>query len=184
MSGKRRVILYIEVIAQILGMVGAILLWSAFQCKNTKKLFFLQLLSSAFFSLHFFMLGAYTGLLLNSAEVLRSFFLYKGQEKWASHKITMIAVMVMMAACGAVSWDGWLSLLPTAAMVVGTYFLWSRNGKILRFAQLFFISPCWLVYNIAMFSIAGILTEVVNMISVIVSLIRFGVKELDKTYAA
>ena len=129
--------MYIEVIAQILGMVGAILLWSAFQCKNT-KLFFLQLLSSAFFTA-FFMLGAYTGLLLNSAEVLRSFFLYKGQEKWASHKITMIAVMVMMAA-GAVSWDGWLSLLPTAAMVVGTYFLWSRNGKILRFAQLFYLT--------------------------------------------
>ncbi|MDD2503070.1 MAG: YgjV family protein, partial [Clostridia bacterium] len=71
---------------------------------------------------------------------------------------------------------------PTAAMVLGTLFMWSRNGKILRYAQFSFISPCWLIYNVAMGSIAGVLTESVNLISVVVSLLRFGVKELDKTY--
>lgn len=173
-----------EFIAQILGLIAAAILWWAFQCKNTKRLFLLQLISSIGFSLHFLVLGAYTGMLLNLAEVLRSYLLYRGDKKWTSHRITMVAVMLLMAFCGAVSWDGWLSLLPSAAMVIGTCFMWSRNGKILRLAQLFFISPCWLIYNVAMGSIAGILTESVNIVSVIVSLLRFGLKELDETYGA
>jgi hypothetical protein len=171
-----------ELAAQIVGIIAAVVLWASFQCKNTKRLFLMQLISSTIFSLHFLLLGAYTGMILNLAEVLRSYLLYQGNKKWASHRITMIAVMLMFAVSGAITWDGWLSLLPTAAMVLGTLFMWSRNGKTLRFAMLFFISPCWLVYNIAMGSIAGVLTEVVNIASIIISFLRFGIKELDKTY--
>ena len=87
--------------------------------------------------------------------------------------------MVLMAVCGALTWNGWSSLLPTAAMVVGTPFLWTQNGKTLRLAQLFFVSPCWLTYNVIVFSIAGVFTESFNIISVIVSLCRFGLKGLD-----
>lgn len=168
-------------VAQIFGLIGAVVLWCAFQCKDTKRLFFLHFIAATFFSLHFFLLGAYTGLLLNLAEMIRSFLLFQGQKKWASHPVSMIAIMLLMAACGAISWAGWLSLIPTAAMVVGTLFMWKRNGKTLRFAQLIFISPCWLIYNAAMGSIAGVLTESVNIISVVISLWRFGLKELDKT---
>ena len=171
-----------KIIAQIIGFIAATVLWSAFQCKNTKRLFFLQLISATLFSLHFLLLGAYTGMLLNLVEVLRSFLLYQGSKKWASHPVAMVAIMLLFTISGAITWDGWISILPTAAMVLGTLFMWSRNGKILRYAQLSFISPCWLIYNVAMGSIAGVLTESVNLISVVVSLLRFGVKELDKTY--
>ncbi len=170
-----------EFIAQVFGLVGAVVLWISFQCKNTKRLFLLQLIASSIFSLHFFLLGAYTGMILNLIAVLRSFLLFNGNKKWASHPITMVAVMLMFAISGVITWDGWLSLLPTAAMVLGTLFMWSRNGKTLRLALLFFISPCWLVYNFAMGSIAGVLTEVVNILSVTISLFRFGLKELDRT---
>ena len=171
----------IKFIAQIFGFVGAVVLWTSFQCKETKRLFLWQFIASLIFSLHFFLLGAYTGMILNLIAVLRSLLLFNGHKKWASHPITMVVVMLMFAVSGALTWDGWLSLLPTASMVIGTFFMWSRNGKTLRLALLFFISPCWLIYNFAMGSIAGVLTEVVNIISVVVSLFRFGLKELDRT---
>lgn len=171
-----------EIIAQIIGIIAAVILWSAFQCKNTKRLFFLQLISATLFSLHFLFLGAYTGMLLNLVEVLRSFLLYKGEKRWASHPAAMLIIMLMFIVSGIITWDGWISILPTVSMVLGTLFMWSRNGKILRYAQLFFISPCWLIYNIAMGSIAGVLTESVNIISVIVSLVRFRAEELNGTY--
>lgn len=171
-----------EFIAQIIGLIAAAVLWASFQCKDTKRLFLMQLVSSMIFSLHFLLLGAYTGMILNLTEVLRSYLLYQGNKKWASHRITMVAIMLMFTISGVITWDGWISILPTAAMVLGTLFMWSRNGKTLRFAMLFFISPCWMVYNVAMGSIAGVLTEIVNIVSIIISLIRFGVKELDNTY--
>lgn len=170
----------IKFLAQIFGFVGAAVLWASFQCKDTKRLFLLQFIASMIFSLHFFLLGAYTGMILNIIAVLRSLLLYHGNKKWASHPIAMVTVMLMFALSGVFTWDGWISLLPTVSMVFGTMFMWSRNGKSLRLALLLLISPCWLIYNFAMGSISGVLTEMVNIISVIISLFRFGIKELDR----
>ncbi len=168
------------IIAQALGLVGTAIMCLSFQCKESRKLFLVQFAASLTFSVHFFLLGAFTGLFLNLAELLRSFLLINGNKKWASHWGTMVFVMLLMAGCGALTWDGgWLSLLPTAAMVVSTPFLWTRNGKVLRLATLLFISPCWLVYNTVVFSIAGILTEGFNIISIVISFLRFGMKGLD-----
>lgn len=160
-------------LAQAIGMAATIISILSFQCKDNRKLFIMQIASSSIFALHYLLLGAHTGLLLNLASVVRLFFLYNGQKRWARHPAMMVGVTLLMALCGAVTWNGWLSLLPTAAMAVGTPFYWSQNGKTLRWAQLCFISPCWLAYNIALLSIPGIITETLAMLSVIISLIRF-----------
>ena len=73
------------------------------------------------------------------------------------------------------TYGGWLSILVTAAQLVGTYAMWDRNGKKLRILQFFVVSPCWLTHNIVAFSIGGIITEAVNLGSVIVSVLRFGI---------
>ncbi|MBO7407425.1 MAG: YgjV family protein, partial [Clostridia bacterium] len=50
--------------------------------------------------------------------------------------------------------------------------LWTRYADLIRFGQLIAVSPCWLAYNVFMFSIAGILLESFNIISIIVYYIR------------
>lgn len=37
----------------------------------------------------------------------------------------------------------------------------------------FVISPCWIIYNVVVFSIAGILNETLNIGSILISLIRY-----------
>ena len=166
-------------VAQAVGMVATVISILSFQCKDNRKLFLMQIASSSIFALHYLLLGAHTGLLLNLASVVRLVFLYNGQKRWARHAMSMVGVTLLMAFCGAVTWSGWLSLLPTAAMVVGTPFYWSQTGKTLRWAQLCFISPCWLTYNIALLSFPGIITEILAMLSVIISLIRFrGIEQI------
>ena len=44
---------------------------------------------------------------------------------------------------------------------------------------MFVNSPLWIIYDIIVGSWAGIMDEVVSEISMIVSIIRFGWKELD-----
>lgn len=169
--------------AQVIGIIGMLTEALSFQCRGTRKLFLFQIASSGFFVLHLFLLGAYTGALLNLAGAVRSGILFLGDRRWARSRTAMALVMLMMAACGAVTWNGWLSLLPTAAMAAGTPFLWTRSGKTVRMAMLFFISPCWLIYDIFAFSIAGILTESFNLLSILISFARFGTKGFQEDSA-
>ncbi|MBE5783931.1 MAG: YgjV family protein [Clostridiales bacterium] len=161
------------IIAQGVGAVGMILGVLAFQCKDTKKLFLVQFLASLVCALQFLLLGAYTGLLLNIAGAIRLVVLYFDKKKWANHPATMWAVTLMMVLCGIFTWDGWLSLLPTAAQTLSTPLYFKKSGKLLRWGQLLFMSPCWLIYNLCSLAIPGVILEILNISSIIISLIRF-----------
>ncbi len=160
-------------IAQVVGFIGIIVAFISFQCKDNKRLFFYQLLSSVIWVIHFLILQAYSGVLLNAAGAIRGFFLYNTDKKWGSSKVTMIAVTLLMIACGIVTWTGPICLFPAIGMALGTLAMWSRNGRLLRWVQLLCVSPFWIIYNIPNKSIAGIVCETMNMISVIIALYRF-----------
>ena len=67
----------------------------------------------------------------------------------------------------------WIAILLLVAQAGGTLAMWTRNGKTIRIAQLSMISPIWIVNNVFYFSIGGILCEVFNMLSVVISMLRF-----------
>lgn len=174
------------IIAQILGIIGSVITLASFQFKSSKRLFMAQIVAMAIYTIHFLILsidnpGAYTGMLMNIAGAIRATFLYFDDKKWATHPVSFVLLTLMMLVCGIVTWEGWTSLLPTIAMLVGTPLMWKRNGRILRLGQLAIVSPCWLVYNALVLSISGVVSEAFNMISVIVSICRYGLKGLDNS---
>lgn len=173
-----------QIIGQLVGVLGLVVTFCSFQCKESKKLFFFQMIGTAIFALHFILLEAQTAVMLNIGGIIRAFFLFHGDKKWARHPAALVGVTLMMAVFGFATWDGWLSLLPIVAMVGGTPFMWTQNGKTLRIAQLAFISPCWLTYNAAVFSIAGVVNETFTIISVVVSICRFGLDGLKREDAS
>ena len=102
--------------------------------------------------------------------------------------IGIFGMLGAMMACALISifafkevW--WLVSLAFIAQAAGTLSMWTRNGKTIRVAQLAVVSPFWLLYDalIPTPSIGGILCEVFNMISVVVSFIRFKKTGFDKT---
>lgn len=76
---------------------------------------------------------------------------------------------------------GWLSLLPVIANIASTIGGYTHNAKKIRIAGMFVNSPLWIIYDILVGSWAGILDEVVSELSMIISIIRYGWKNLDKT---
>ena len=160
-------------IAQGIGTVATVIALMAFQCKDTKKLYLMQFFSNLLFTLHYLVLGAMTGLLLNGMGTVRLVMLSFVKGKWAKSKGAMGGLMGVMALCTYLTWDGWLSLLPAAAQIFSTPLYYRQNGKMLRWGQVLFMSPCWLVYNIFQHSIPGAVTDLMHMTSVIVSFIRF-----------
>ena len=172
-------------IGQIVGMVAMTIMCLSYQCKKSSKVFLMQLIACFLFCTHFFLLKAYTGLILNGIEIIRAYLLLQEDKKWANSKLTIISVAILMAIGGIFAWDNWTSIFPIIAMVAGTPLLGTRNPKVIRYTGLCLISPSWLIYNITVLSIAGIITETLNISSILISFFRYkGFKDIEEQKTA
>ncbi len=166
---------------QAVGVCAMAVLFSSFQFKQLKMLYIFQAVSSALFALHFGLLGAVTGMIMNLIGVLRSLILMWEGKRWAYNPVMLGVFVLATVGCGSIGFSFPISLFCVGAMCISMFTLWSGNGRTIRLWQLFCISPLWIIYNIFagdMPSYAGILNEILNMTSVIVSIKRFGLKNL------
>ena len=68
-------------IAQIIGMFGAVLLMLSFQTDEAKRFFRRQAFGSGLFMIHYFMLKAYTGVVVSVLSVARTVMIAKCKGK-------------------------------------------------------------------------------------------------------
>lgn len=161
-----------ELIAQFIGVIAMTLGIIAYQWNNRKKILFMQLISSIFWSLQFLVLGAYTGMILNVIGVLRCIvFAYK-DKRWAANKIWVAVFVVASLVSGISTWENAWSLLPVMGMVMSTFSSWMTNPKILRRLSLPG-SVCWFIYNIPSHAYVGALNEIFVTSSIIIAMIRY-----------
>ena len=163
---------------QAVGFLGTILFFLSFQFKSNKNLFRVQFLSYLCYTTHLLMLGAVTGGISYILNTVRSFCLgskyafLKG--KWMCRIICVLQVITLFF-----TWDGWLSMLPVVANIASTIGGYTHNARKIRIAGIFINSPLWIVYDILVGSWAGILDEIVTEASMILSIYRYGWKNLD-----
>lgn len=163
------------VIPQILGMLGLVIIVLSFQCKQNKNFFLMQGFGSFFFFLNFLLIGAYGGAFFNLANLIRG-LLYSKNTKKVWKLITVEAVYIFCLAF-SVYLDSSLrqiilTLLPFSALIAMSVFMWKGNTKHIRYFQIGFMSPSWIVYNCFNLSVGGIICESFNMISSAIYLIR------------
>lgn len=164
---------------QAIGFVGSILYFLSFQCKSNKNLFRVQFLSYLFYTIHLILLGAITGGVSYILNLVRSFCLGSKIEFAHSRKMCVIICVLQLVAL-AVTWSGWISVLPVMANIAATVGGYTHNPRKVRIAGMFINSPLWIIYDILIGSWAGILDEVVSEASMIISIARYGWKNLDK----
>ncbi len=163
---------------QLIGVAGTLLFFLSYQCKSNRNLFRVQLLSYLFYTAHLLLLGAVTGGVSYMINTLRSFCL--GSRWKFAHSRAMCAIIcAMQLAALAFTWSGWISILPVAANIAATLGGYTHNPRKIRIAGMFVNSPLWIVYDLCVGSWAGILDEAVTEGSMILSIIRFGWKNLD-----
>ena len=80
-------------------MAAAALVVLSFQCKKNRQLFFMQMLGTALFTLHFGLLGQMPGVLLNAVCVLRALVVYLREERgWARSPVWLAALLAAYTA--------------------------------------------------------------------------------------
>lgn len=158
-------------IAQAISILGMALSILSFQCKENKKFFITQAASGACFAVSFLLLGSTTAAFLNFINIFRGWVFGFAPKK------ARTALAVVTAGAYIVStvftYAGWLSILVLAAQLVGTTVMWTDNGKVIRVAQLAFVSPAWFTHNVINFSLGAVLCEIFAITSTVISLIRF-----------
>lgn len=165
---------------QAVGICGTILFFLSYQCKSNKNLFRVQFISYLFYTVHLLLLGAVTGGISYILNTARSFCL--GSKIAFLKEKKMCAVICSLQLITLLfTWDSWYSILPVAANIASTIGGYTYNARKIRVVGMFVNSPLWIVYNIAVGSWAGIFDEIVSEASMILSIYRYGWKNLNST---
>ena len=169
---------------QWIGYAGMIFALLSYQFRKNRTYFLLQTACAVAFSVQFVLLSSWAAMLMNVVAVLRGLIL-SDRERFKSPVWHLLLQVLFAGSCVASCFffgeRWWIALLLAVALCGGTLVMWGRDGKKIRFAQFFMISPLWVVNNAYYGSIGGIVCELFNMGSVLVSFIRFRRTGYDKT---
>ena len=89
----------------------------------------------------------------------------------------------LLAAIPSMS-EGWRMVLPISGSFIETIAQIRKRPREIRLSKILYCSPVWIVYNLMAHSISGAITEVINMISVGISIARFGLDTMDMAEVA
>ena len=171
---KEAVMTPLFILGQILGLCAMALIVISFQCKKPARLCIIQVCACLFFVLHYLFLGlngdaaAYAGMTQNAVGLL-----FRGVLALSEKKKSLLSPLVLAGLCAIsavvaiLTYPGRLiALLPVVANFACIGCMWTKNSNTIRVTQLAIISPFWITHNVFTLSVAGILTESFNLVSI------------------
>lgn len=168
-----------EIIVQLIGFGGLACYLLSYQLKTNRGLYITQCAGNLLFMLQFLLLGGYTACINLGLGVIRNLLMTQyGKKKWVRWKGWVAIFIAAYIATLVFTWDGWPSILPFIGLTSCTIAFWTDNALNIRKANLFAASPAWIVYDVIYNSWAGVLNEAITIISVLISVWRFGWKNL------
>ena len=171
---------------QILGICGMVSNILVFQQKAQKRVLAWQFLAACFFCANYFMVGAVVGGMLNLVGAIRAAVFFFDKQTHANHFIWLIFFILAFSASYPMTFllfnteqspkNFIIEILPVIAMIVATVAIKLGSSKMVRRLGLI-SSPLWLTYNCFSGSIGAILSEILNLISIVVGIVRIDLKK-------
>lgn len=157
---------------QIFGWLAAILTFSSYQFKEHKRLIVIQTLSCVSICISYLFLGAHSGMLLNIVCIVRNLIINKRNIKFFSYSFWPYLLALVMAFVGALSWQGYMSLLVIVALTVNTLFLYFPNVQTLRKSVLV-TSTLIMLYDVYFEVWGGVANELIAVTSSLIGIYRY-----------
>ncbi len=175
-----------RIFAQVIGIIAMIIGSLSLQSKTQKGIARLQACSTCLFTIHFALIGAFMGAILNFLGMLRALVFSKRDKKWAMHPIWVVIFILLFSLSYFLPFTLFnkpltlfniiIEAIVVIAMIVSTFGLKQQEAKKVRIYTLIGC-PLWLIYNICNFSIGGILAECFNITSIIIAMFRLDFKK-------
>ncbi len=170
-----------EFAAQIVGIIALIMWFASFQVRDNKKLFIVQTVANLIFGVQFILLKGYAGCFgLVLCSLRNILIINRDRWNWAKSWLWIGVIAVADAAFVIYTMERPIDMMAWVACVGASVTCWTNNARTIRLGNLFVASPSWLIYDIAYGAWPSAFSESMAMISVIISIFRFGWDELGK----
>lgn len=158
-------------VGQFFGIVAIILGFVSYQLKTKKQLLLAQSGVALMFCLHYFFIGAYSGMVVNILNIFRNFIYDRRTEKGIKSRwIPIFFVLLQIVFC-ILAWDSWYSIFILTGICINTYCMSLENPQTVR-KSILVTSPMVLTYDLFAGSLGGSIYESVAIISALVGIFR------------
>ena len=169
---------FIYIVSQICTIIMYILLGITYQVKSRKTILLLSILSNLFQGIAYVLLKANSGFLMcilaiirDSSTIIISEKIVEDKNKQRANLCVLILCFIGIIVSAIFTYEGLLSMLSIIATAIYTFSIWQQNKKVYAILGTP-IGICWIVYNLFVKSIFGVILETIILICSIVGFIR------------
>lgn len=164
-------ILVNKIVAQIIGILAILIFALSPQQKTKQNVLIFQLISSILYGLQYFILGAFSAVVINIIGAIKEFwfYLYAKKESKIPLKILLIYIIAVIIA-GMFTYTDIFSVFPTILAILMTYATWQKNLKNFRILSII-SSTSWIIYNFVVCAYVNAIGNLFQLISAIIAVI-------------
>ena len=140
-------------IIQAIGILAWLLLVVSYYRENTNKILVFQIIATVLYCIHYYLLGAYSGLFICVFEVVRDYLYYSTD---LDDYIFYGSIPVYIIS-GLASFNRWYDLLPIGSSLFDGYTLTKKKNIVVLGAVISYTS--WVIYDICVMSISCAITD-------------------------
>ena len=162
----------LKLVGELIGIVAIFESFFIYLSNRRKHIIFLKGVSDAIWAVNSFLIGAFTGGVLNLIMIFREFVFYNRiDKKWARHRFWMFFFIAMCFASPTIEIikTGTFALLPffpACGSVVAVFGFYAENPKWIRILNFLAAIP-WLIYTAMTNNITSTVSGIVGMCSMI-----------------
>lgn len=157
------------IISQIFVIIQYLFLAATYHTKTKKQILIFNTIACASSALSFMFLSAYSGCVMSILAILRNYLFYKQNNKKDIN--SLVIVLIVLVFLTIITYDGFFSLMPSIGTLLYTLSVWQNDRKIYRIFGIP-IEISWLIYHIYVFSIFGIILEIILFIVVVIGIMK------------
>ena len=166
-----------KTIAFIVGILAVTLYFLGYLQKKRRNIIIINATSRLLYIIQYILLGAIEGAVLDIAGIVSSLLAQRKDNSFIKKhlKAVVVAVNIFIIIMGLTLYKNIFSLLPIIGVLLHTGAFWIDNEKQIRRVS-FLGSPFWLVYNFVSGAYGSCIGDVLSMISIGISMIRYDIK--------
>lgn len=151
---------------QGIGIVAWLVLVASYYRKDTNKILVFQTIATALYCVHYYLLGAYSGLFICCFEVLRDYMYYKTDlDDYIFYGSVPVYIIY-----GIVGFGSFVDVLPIMSSLIDGYSLTKKRDAVVIWAVISY--TLWVIYDIFVMSYSCALTDGLVVVSNLLILIR------------
>lgn len=126
-------------------------------------------ISNIFNLIHYLLLGAITGGITKVIAIFRDLFIIIKDKYSFKSYIPLLIFIVIYVLVGLYLYTDIYSIFPLVAAIIYLVPVWNGNEMVIKITALlcYFL---WLCYNVVVFSVAGIISNVISIISTMLAI--------------